>query len=299
MDSTFVVLTNFYPPAQRALQYTDAMAGVLGSQLVLLHVNRGSFYDPSYALAGNDWRRDELRNAVETGTLLSQMAEQLRTPATVELTTDVLPGVARDIAHRYPAPLFVLGLPAAQRAAPAQLSTAAMELLRATNLPALLVPVDTPELAPPRRVLIAADAEDFSLTEPAAPVSNLLQQLGAELVVAHVTDTEDDVRCTKALQAVQRSGLAAGVATIGLRGYQNPDAAAGLLEAIQDTGADLVVVLARTRSYFGELFHRSVTAQVIAGSPVPVLAVPVTEPVAAARKTSRLTADDLLLWPKT
>ncbi|QKG55273.1 universal stress protein [Hymenobacter sp. BRD128] len=42
-----------------------------------------------------------------------------------------------------------------------------------------------------------------------------------------------------------------------------------------DTQADLVVVLARQRSYWGGLFHRSVTGQLLTHSPVPVLVLPV------------------------
>ena len=52
-----------------------------------------------------------------------------------------------------------------------------------------------------------------------------------------------------------------------------------MLAAVQDTKADVVMVLARQRSYVGQLFQRSVTARLLAHCPAPVL-VPVL-PIAA------------------
>ena len=82
-------------------------------------------------------------------------------------------------------------------------------------------------------------------------------------------------------RAVQLSGLAKGLPTPELRGYENDDYAEGLRAAVQDTQADLMVVLARERSYWGELFHHSVTARLLANCPVPVLVLPVAADVPA------------------
>ncbi|KUG08485.1 universal stress protein [Solirubrum puertoriconensis] len=274
MGPTFIVITNFYPAARTALQYADALASSQGGRLVLLHINRASLYDP-YVFAGEAWRRNELEQSADTAALLNQLAAQLRSPATVELTTDLLPELAQDLAVRYQPAVFVLGLPAAnQNTTP--VGTAALELLRAAQLPLLLVPVGTPAI-PPQQVLVAADREAFALGSAAAGTAALLRNLGAELTVAYVSEVEDDGGCTSALRAVQHSGLADGH-TLYLRGYLNSNCAEGLLEAQVETGADLLLLLARSRSYLGEVFHRSVTAQVIATAPVPVLVVPVTEP---------------------
>ena len=48
----------------------------------------------------------------------------------------------------------------------------------------------------------------------------------------------------------------------------------GILHAAQADKTDLVVMLARPRSFWGQLFHRSVTAEVLLHSPVPVLVLP-------------------------
>ena len=52
-----------------------------------------------------------------------------------------------------------------------------------------------------------------------------------------------------------------------------PFVAVGLAEAARQD-ADLLIVVARQQSLLGSLFHRSITAQLIAQSPLPVLVLP-------------------------
>lgn len=61
-----------------------------------------------------------------------------------------------------------------------------------------------------------------------------------------------------------------------LKLYEVADAspATGILQALDDTQADLLVLIARPRSFLGALFHRSVTAAVLRHTWVPVLLLP-------------------------
>jgi nucleotide-binding universal stress UspA family protein len=272
MPLTFVVLAGFYPAARRAIQYADALAQTLRGQLVLLHVNRASLYDP-YALLDENLREEELSRQSDTAAALYRQAGELATPATVEVATDLLPEVAQDLATRYGPAVFVLG-----HAGAATLVAACAELLRAGQYPMLVVPVTAAAVGVPQRLLIAADQEPFALAATARPLLQLVSTLGTSITVAHVSkDVEDDAGCAAALRAVQLSGLVAGLPTPGLRGYEAGSYAEGLIMAVQDTAAELVLVLARQRSYVGDLFHRSVTAQLMADCPVPLLVLPTTE----------------------
>ncbi|MCC3156687.1 universal stress protein [Hymenobacter sp. 15J16-1T3B] len=281
MAPTLLVLAGFYPPEQRAIRYADALASAQGGRLVLLHARRASLYDP-YIFAGEAMRRQELADDADTAALLAELGGQLHAPTSVELLTDLLPQGLAELTQRYAPALFVLGLPAAPDASPEQLSHTTLELLRAAQFPVLLVPETTTATEPPQRVLIAADREGFVLTPASAPAAGWLRELGAEVTVAHVSAVEDDAGCARALRAVQGSGLIGAGAPTELRGSLHAQPAAGLLSAAADAQADLLVLLARPRSYLGELFHRSVTAQVLHRSALPVLLLPVAEPAEAA-----------------
>ena len=288
MSLNLVVFAGFYPAARHTVHYANHLAQALRGQLVLLHVKRASLFDP-YELMAENLRQEELGRETETAAALYRLAEELHTQPTVEVATDLLPVVAQDLATRYRPALFVLSQPDAGHPDRSVAKDCA-ELLRAGHFPVLSVGPTAPADQAPRRILIAADCEPFVMTTSAHELHELLALPGTELIVAHVSSgAEDDEACSAALRAVQLSGLAKGLATPELRGYENEDYANGLLAAVQDTQADLVIVLARERSYLGELFHHSVTARLLAESPVPVLVLPVAAP-ATASDSGRLAA---------
>ena len=275
MALNLLVFAGFYPPARRAIQYADILAEAVGGQLVLLHVNRASLLDPNDLIA-QGYHQQELARQTDTAAILYQQAEGLRTTATVEVATDLLPAVAQDLARRYQPALFVLSQADDDRPAAADLVTTAAELLRAGGYPLLVVAPTAPAEHPPRRILIAADREPFALAPEASALRPLLALPGVQVVVAHVSSgVEDDEGCALALRAVQASGLVEGLPVPELRGYQHAHYDQGVIEAARDAQADLVVVLARQRSYLGELFHRSVTAHLLEHCPVPILVLPV------------------------
>jgi nucleotide-binding universal stress UspA family protein len=274
MPLSLLVFAGFYPPARRAIQYADTLAEAVGGRLVLLHINRVSLFDIN-DLVAKGYHQQELARQTDTAAILYEQAEGLRTTATVEVATDLLPAVVQDLAHRYQPALFVLSQADGDHPAAADLVSSAAELLRAGSYPLLVVSPTAPAKHPPRRVLIAADREPFALAPEATALRVLLALPGTEIVVAHVSSgVEDDESCALALRAVQASGLVEGLPVPELRGYQHAHYEQGVLAAARDMQADLIIVLARQRSYLGELFHRSVTAHLLLHSPVPVLVLP-------------------------
>ena len=286
---TIVAFAGFYESARHAVHYADTLAEALHGRLVLLHVNRASLYDP-YVLVGEGYHQAELSREGDTAAALYRQAEALHTPTTVEIATDLLPAVAQDVAQRHRPVLFVLGQPDLNHPSAASVAMSCAELLRAGHYPLLVVPMRALATRAPHRMMIAADREPFALAPAAQPLCQLLAQAGSDVVVAHVSSgVEDDAGCGAALRAVQASGLV-GEITPELRGYEYNDYCEGVLAAVHDTQPDLVVMLARKRSFLGELFHRSVTARVLARCPVPVLVLPTGAPAPRAVAHGRNTA---------
>ena len=274
MSLTLVVFAGFYQAAHHTVQYANNLAQALHGKLVLLHVKRASMFDP-YDHMAESFRQQELNRETDTAAALYRMAGELPTQPTVEVATDLLPIMAQGLAARHRPALFVLSQPDPARR-DLSVAGACADLLRAGHYPLLVIPPAAPAGQSPRRILIAADREPFTLTDHAQALQQLLTLPGTELIVAHVSSgVEDDEGCSAALRAVQLSGLVEGLPAPKLRGYEHDNYAGGVFAAVQDTNADLVIVLARERSYLGELFHHSVTAQLLAHCPVPVLVLPV------------------------
>ncbi|SFP90085.1 universal stress protein [Hymenobacter arizonensis] len=297
MKLTLIVLTNFYPAAQQAVSYADALASTLGYDLVLLHVDRAFHMNP-YLFPGAARRQPTVAEEEATGAQLMQLAQQLRAATVVEQAPDLQPDVVEDLAKRYQPALFVLGRPTPGSEYSDSINASALQLLRASQFPVLIVPAGSGAPALPKRLLIAADCEEFMLTESAGCVRHLLGNREVEPTVLHVSPVEDDRGCTSALRVVEHSGLLTNLPKARLRGYQHANPAQGILNAAADMKADLVVLPARRRSYFGQLFHRSVTAQVISTSPVPVLVVPAQESSDEHRNHEQKLSEFQLQWPR-
>ena len=190
----------------------------------------------------------------------------------------VTEAVERAVAQHRPT-LIVLGRTEAGNTPDELLAPLALALLRTRPYPLLEVPARPASLPVPRRVLLAVDGEPFTLGAYTGQVRQLLDALPAVLTVLHVLPAgSDDELPGQALESVQRTGLADDLAVLAhSRRVHASHPAEGILRVAGSAEFDLVALVARPRSFLGKLFHRSVTAQVLLHSPLPVLVLPATE----------------------
>jgi len=125
--------------------------------------------------------------------------------------------------------------------------------------------------------LLAVDGQPFAFADRnhQEVLSRLLHATNATLDVVHVTDDAqarpDD---GTVLETVRATALVNGFAESRLHEVYSPTVVAGVLEEAARQKADMLVLVARHHSALGDLFHRSVTAQLIQESPIPVLILP-------------------------
>ena len=273
MVPSLLILTDFFLAANRALDYATNLAAPLGARLVLLHVRRDSIIDP-------DLFTGELsnlnRHAIELA--LNSIATKLPVPVVAEVGHGRVAYAVADAVSRHHPTLVVLGRADPDNTPDELVSSTALDILRTAPYPMLVVPHSVHTTAPPRRVLLAVDGEEFSLGQHAGAMRHLLNVLHAELTVLHVAENADiEDNTAAALAMVQRTGLTTELTQpIQTRSLNASAPADGILQVARPADFDLVVLIARPRSFLGELFHHSVTAQVLLHSPVPVLVLPAT-----------------------
>jgi nucleotide-binding universal stress UspA family protein len=138
----------------------------------------------------------------------------------------------------------------------------------------LVVPHSVTVAGPPRRVLLAVDGEELTLGEHGAAVRQVFAMLKAELTVLYVAPpTVRPEERPDFLESVLSTGLTADL-PVQTRTVSHSNPAEAILQAAQPADYDMVMVMARERSFFGSLFHRSVTTQVLLNSEIPVLVLP-------------------------
>lgn len=273
MPLSLLVLTDFFQPADHALNYADTLARAIGAQLVLLHVRRDAGLDPERFTG-----RVDTLNQPAIDLALASLTRQLAGPVVAEVGHGRMADAVAAALDRHPPALVVLGHRNTDAMPDELVSTAALDILRTAPQPMLVVPARAAVAPAPRRLLLALDAEPFRLGAHAGLVRNLFDALHAELTVLHVGPDQESAAAgaAAAVAAVEQTGLAIDLANgLRTRCAVHVTPAGGILQAAASGEFDLVVVVARPRSFLGELFHRSVTAHVLLHSPLPVLVLPV------------------------
>ncbi|MBJ6110384.1 universal stress protein [Hymenobacter sp. BT523] len=245
MDASIVTLGS--PPTREATQYAASLAQLLAARLLpatLAEGPAGSAAPPRLAVHCPAASADGLR-----------------------------PLPACEASSASGALLLVLPRPPAE-----QLARQAQRTLQASTLPVLMVPSPAAGRMPPRRIALAAEGEPFVVAQGLRTMHALLLTLPTRLTVLHAQRPHALYSGADALHAVQSCGLALRHLTIDACDVPAPDPAAGILAGVQQVAADLLVVPVRARNRWGAGFAGSVTARVLAQSPVPVLLLPVSSP---------------------
>ncbi|MCB2407010.1 universal stress protein [Hymenobacter lucidus] len=273
MAAALLILTDFFQAANRALNYASNLAGAIGGRMVLLHVRRDSVLDPEMFTGQLSCRSQEAADIA-----LHSVAGNLAVPVVAEVGYGQVAYAVADAVSRHHPALIVLGRPDYSSLPDELVHTTSLDILRTAPYPMLVVPHTLASTQPPRRLLLAVDGEAFSLGEHAGAARHLLAALGAALTVLHVATTPSETEVDPAAWSVLQTGLAVDLPTqVHTRTVVDESPVEGILQAARPEDFDLVVLIARPRSFLGQLFHHSVTAQVLLHSPIPVLVLPATE----------------------
>ena len=270
MTPSLVVLTDFYAVTNRALSYAAGLAVPQGEQLVLLHVRHDPLLGPS-----TYYQADTPRGQRQTRQALVDLAADQPVPTTVDVAGGFLPEAVTE-AVRLHHPLFLVLARAGQDAETAEFVTStAVDVLRNAPYPLLVVPAVGWDAYPPRRLLLVVDGEPFRLRPNQDVVRRLLYATEGTLDVVHVT-TDDEARpdTDEVRKTVVANDLVDQLPASRQHEVYNPSVLAGIFQEAARQEADMLVVVARHHSAMGGLFHRSVTAQLIHESAIPVLLLP-------------------------
>ncbi|SNC66505.1 Nucleotide-binding universal stress protein, UspA family [Hymenobacter gelipurpurascens] len=270
MATSLLILTDFFQASNRALNYATNLAGPLGARLVLLHVRRDSVLDAEMFTGQLSNLSKEAMDLA-----MNSLAEGLTVPVVAEVGHGRVAFAVADAVSRHQPALIVLGRPDYSGTPDELVQTTSLDILRTSPYPMLVVPHSIVDIALPKRILMAVDGEAFTLGEYAGSIRHILTSLQCELTVLHVApETGGHQTVADALSSVLQTGLAVDLQPVYTRTVLNASPADGILAAATPDAYDMVVLVARPRSFLGKLFHHSVTAQVLLHSPLPVLVVP-------------------------
>jgi nucleotide-binding universal stress UspA family protein len=282
MNPTLLVLTDFFTGANRALDLATRLAEPLGARLVLLHVEDA-------VLPGSEGKKKGVARSDDAAALaLDHLTSDLPVPVVGEVGYGSIEEVVQRSVNRHQPLLIVLSRPITGSVPNELVTTTALNLMRSSTCPLLVVPPNTPQKVP-QRIMLAADGHQFSLGENVVPIRDLLNTLQAQLTVAHITESATRHTTQQALQTVLHTGLTRDLPRVNTCHVCHTHAAEGILQAVAEQHADMLMMVARRHQFLHKLFHSSVTAHLVLHSPIPVLVLPAQpEPQTVARPQLRI-----------
>lgn len=280
MAPSILVLANVSATSALAARYAAMLGAPLHAHTILLNLLPLTTYPvlltPELAEIETQEAKQERSERLDG---LWSIARQLPGPAVVEEAAGPMFDAVTAAVRKYQPLLLVMGLSAEHGLLDHLLHNHVLPVLRATHLPLLLVPEAAPPPGLPQRVLVALDADPFTPNAASRHLAPLLAACSATYTVAHLAEEDESLEFSEQLvrAEVRASMLLPAGTAVELYQMVDQPPADGILQASFDTMADLVVLIARPRSFMGSLFHRSVTSQVIRRSRKPVLLLPAEE----------------------
>lgn len=270
MTPSILVLTDFFAVTNRALSYAAGLAVPLRASLTLLHARHNELLAPAAFSS-----RSTPEGVQRTFYALEKLAADQPVTTEVDVSEFTLAEAVEEVVQHHPPLMLVLGRPGADAQPPDLVADTVMQLQRNVPYPILVVPAAAWDVFVPRRLLLAVDGEPFNLVEYQEVVSQLLHATHATLDVVHViADGEATPDPTAVLDSVRTNDLVSELEDNRLHQVYHHTVVAGVMQEAARQQADMLVVVARRHSLLGGLFHRSVTAQLLRESAIPVLVLP-------------------------
>ncbi len=147
----------------------------------------------------------------------------------------------------------------------------ASQLVNRVNQPMLVVPQDC-KCEVPRKILLATDLnqiEDLSVLDSMLEVA---RKFKAEVVVLNVARSSENRRVQQAIRRLDFNNHFEGISS-SFAVVDNDDIIDGINEYSNGQQADLLVLFPKRYPYFKNLFHKSVTKNILRYSNIPVLVV--------------------------
>ena len=273
MKPSIVVLTDFFAVTNRALSYAAGLAVPLKASLLLLHARHDELLAPEEFVS-----RHTAEGELKTGYALEKLAADQPVATAVDISDFSLAEAVREVVGQRPPLVVVLGRAGAASNSHDLVTDVAMDLLRHTPYPLLVIPPAGWDAFPPRHLLLAVDGEPFSLVEYRDVLSQLLLATHGTLNLVQVNDNGETAPSAAAvLDTVRTNDLVNELAEGSLRQVYQNTVVGGVLQEAAEQQADMLVIIARRHSLIGGMFHRSVTAQLLRESAIPVLVLPAAE----------------------
>ncbi len=265
--ATFLLPVDFSANARNAVEHAIRLFGAEGNVFVLVH----AYLDPNMMDPALPSMNEELRASAEegmraliTGTLALPDLE--RTVLRSEVRLGNLPGVLDDLIEELSPRCIIMGTQGASGLKTTLFGTNTADVIRRSSVPVLAIPEES-TYRPPARIVLADDGGTVRST-----TLDLLLDIArwsrAEIMIVRVVEEGQDPERVALISSYDEL-LGAVPHTHHVLSADNVTTA--LNDLVDQSDADLVVMVHRHLGFFGTLFHASSSKQLVLHTHIPLL----------------------------
>ena len=263
---TIIIPTDFSSAADNAMHYGAQLAQGLQAQILLLHV----YMVP---ITMNDMpvlmvTAEELRGGAEEGLTRCKTELEKGYPGLVVKTESRLGDVVdelKELCDHLNPQLVVMGTHGSSGLERMLFGSNAISAIKNSKHPVMVIPAHYP-YKPIQTIVLAADLNAAN-ESTRFRLQHTLQLLKGQLHIVHVNTGDEKENIQPAL-VQQLQPFAPVYSTV-----ENKDVSQGLQQYIQQTGADLLVVLPHQHSMLDSFFLKLHTKDIVRHAQVPVLSL--------------------------
>lgn len=270
---TLIVATDFSEEAENATEFAAAAAASMGAKVILFNS-----FDMPVHLANSLLPANNMDEVMEQNNqFLRERARKLADDYHIETgyESGLLLDVGKElleIIDRHEADLVVMGMAPRSLAQDIFGNTTTAAIMK-LKFPVLAVPSDV-QFRGMKRILFACEVTRGVHRDILEQIRNLALLLGAEVIILHVREKIDTLENNKVRSSLDEIGK-------GLSGvshyYKNVNSDAvieAIQQEVQDTRADLLIMVPYRYGFWNSLVHRSKTRIMASGSSIPLLSIP-------------------------
>jgi nucleotide-binding universal stress UspA family protein len=271
---TIIAPTDFSPVSVNAVHFAADMAAALNATLFLFNVYNipVAYGDVPVALISTD----ELREASEAELEKLKRDLDLKYTGKINVITGSSMGSIIDeleIICKNVKPLaVVLGAKGRSGLKNMLFGSTALNAIRHLTCPVICVPAEKKFGNGINKVGFACDLKHVAETTPAAPIKNLVRELGAELHIINIDHDNSHHEGDKGEETDQLHKLFDDIHP-RYHFIDHPDVEAGINEFAESNNLDLVIAIPKKHRLFEGLFGKGNTKKLVFHSHVPVMCV--------------------------
>lgn len=269
MKNTILLLTDFSQHARNAIYYALSAFHPEDYQYILLHCYPRIHTTTDVTISLSERMRQESyasleaeANVIRNHTGLSIHFEKM---AYLGFLNEAVNYVAKE---KHP-DLVVMGTKGETGLPAILLGSHASSLIKATNIPLLIVP-ENATFKGLKEIVLAADLKTLAKPEHLEPLSELAEMFDSKLTVVNVVK---DAAHEQIEESQESAALKNEFAEnqIVFRHVHDHNVEHGIAQYVHDHPCDLLVVVERSRSFVVDLFHKSVSKNLALHAEIPLL----------------------------